>query len=60
MDQALEKPQAGRVPDGLMSPKRFSDEAKESKPTTSRKKSGFSGFVDGLVGSRKKPVIRPR
>ncbi|KAL7819916.1 mitogen-activated protein kinase [Trichoderma gracile] len=57
MDQALEKPQAGRVPDGLMSPKRFSDEAKESKPTTSRKKSGFSGFVDGLVGSRKKPVI---
>ncbi|KAL6690073.1 mitogen-activated protein kinase [Trichoderma pleuroticola] len=57
MDQALEKPQPGRVPDGLMSPKRFSDEAKEGKPSTSRKKSGFSGFVNSLVGSQKKPVI---
>lgn len=57
MDQALEKPPTGRVPDGLMSPKRFSDEAKEGKPTTSRKKSGFSGFVNSLVGSQKKPVI---
>lgn len=41
-------------------PKRFSDEAKET-PTrigsVLRKKSGFSGFVSGLVGSPKKPVI---
>lgn len=57
MDQALEKPQPGRVSDSLMSPKRFSDETKEAKPTTSRKKSGFSGFVNSLVGSQKKPVI---
>lgn len=56
MDQALEKSQTGRVPDGLMSPKRFSDEAKD-KPPNSRKKSGFSGFVNSLVGSQKKPII---
>ncbi|GFP57975.1 hypothetical protein ACSS6W_007127 [Trichoderma asperelloides] len=55
---ALEKSQAGRMADaGLMSPKRFSDEGKDSKPTTSRKKSGFSGFVNSLVGSQRKPVI---
>ncbi|KAL7900161.1 kinase-like domain-containing protein [Trichoderma sp. SZMC 28014] len=55
---ALEKTTAARVADaGLMSPKRFSDEAKDSKPTTSRKKSGFSGFVNSLVGSQRKPVI---
>ncbi|KAM0254871.1 hypothetical protein ACHAQJ_006308 [Trichoderma viride] len=55
---ALEKSQAGRAIDaGLMSPKRFSDEAKEPKPTTTRKKSGFSGFVNSLVGSQRKPVI---
>lgn len=54
---ALEKAQAGRVDTGLMSPKRYSDEAKEPKPLTTRKKSGFSGFVNSLVGSQKKPVI---
>lgn len=54
---ALEKATAARVDTGLMSPKRFSDEAKDSKPTTSRKKSGFSGFVNSLVGSQRKPVI---
>ncbi|RFU77138.1 ste ste20 paka kinase [Trichoderma arundinaceum] len=59
MDPAgLDRASTGRPADaGLMSPKRFSDEAKEAKPTTSRKKSGFSGFVNSLVGSQKKPVI---
>ncbi|KAK5987872.1 Serine/threonine-protein kinase MST20 [Cladobotryum mycophilum] len=53
----LEKPQGGRVVEPpLMSPKRYSDEGKEPKPP-SRKKTGFSGFVNSLVGSQKKPVI---
>lgn len=38
-------------------PKRASDEAKEPRLGVLRKKSGFSGFVSGLVGSPKKPVI---
>jgi p21-activated kinase 1 len=38
--------------------KRYSDEGKEAKmPGVLRKKSGFSGFVSGLVGTPKKPVI---
>ncbi|ROT36249.1 Pkinase-domain-containing protein [Sodiomyces alkalinus F11] len=41
----------------LLSPKRYSDEGKDSKPGNIRKKSGFSGFVNSLVGSQKKPVI---
>ncbi|SPO04981.1 related to Smu1 - Ste20-like protein kinase [Cephalotrichum gorgonifer] len=38
-------------------PKRFSDEGKDPKVGILRKKSGFSGFVSGLVGSPKKPII---
>ncbi|KAH6843104.1 hypothetical protein B0I37DRAFT_393428 [Chaetomium sp. MPI-CAGE-AT-0009] len=38
--------------------KRYSDETKESKlPSMLRKKSGFSGFMNSLVGSPKKPLI---
>ncbi|KAL2134438.1 hypothetical protein VTI74DRAFT_210 [Chaetomium olivicolor] len=38
--------------------KRYSDESKESKiPSVLRKKSGFSGFMNSLVGSPKKPLI---
>ncbi|KAL2018257.1 hypothetical protein VTK56DRAFT_1011 [Thermocarpiscus australiensis] len=44
--------------DGIVSPKRYSDESKESKiPSVLRKKSGFSGFMNSLVGSQKKPTI---
>ena len=40
------------------SAKRFSDEAKEPKMSSVlRKKSGFSGFMNSLVGSPKKPLI---
>ncbi|PKS11506.1 hypothetical protein jhhlp_003271 [Lomentospora prolificans] len=51
-----EKPQDTKVIE-LSSSKRFSDEAKEPRVAVLRKKSGFSGFVSGLVGSPKKPVI---
>lgn len=38
--------------------KRYSDESKESKlPIMLRKKSGFSGFMNSLVGAPKKPLI---
>lgn len=38
--------------------KRYSDESKESKiPSVLRKKSGFSGFMNSLVGSPRKPLI---
>lgn len=36
---------------GTLSPKRFSGEAQTSKPTTFRKKSGFSSFVNSMLGS---------
>ena len=59
-----EKPTDTRVVEHPVSgPKRFSDEANEPKigepkiGSILRKKSGFSGFVSGLVGSPKKPVI---
>ncbi|SPJ77173.1 related to Smu1 - Ste20-like protein kinase [Fusarium torulosum] len=38
-------------------PKRYSDDGRDFKPTVLRKKSGFSGFMNSLVGSPKKPVI---
>ncbi|OAA70316.1 sexual development serine/threonine kinase PakA [Cordyceps fumosorosea ARSEF 2679] len=40
-------------------PNRYSDESGgvPSKPPNVRKKSGFSGFVNSLVGSQKKPMI---
>ncbi|KAK3316180.1 hypothetical protein B0H66DRAFT_560636 [Apodospora peruviana] len=38
--------------------KRYSDESKDSRmPGMLRKKSGFSGFMNSLVGSPKKPLI---
>lgn len=44
--------------DSASSFKRYSDESKESKiPSMLRKKSGFSGFMNSLVGSPKKPLI---
>ncbi|KAG7286089.1 Serine/threonine-protein kinase 4 [Staphylotrichum longicolle] len=44
--------------DSASSFKRYSDESKESKiPSILRKKSGFSGFMNSLVGSPKKPLI---
>ncbi|KXX83454.1 Serine/threonine-protein kinase ste20 [Madurella mycetomatis] len=44
--------------EAVMAPKRYSDETKESKiPSVLRKKSGFSGFMNSLVGSPKKPLI---
>ncbi|KZL81850.1 ste ste20 paka protein kinase protein [Colletotrichum incanum] len=53
-----EKSQGGRVTDNSMiSPKRYSDEAKEPRMGVLRKKSGFSGFMNSLVGTPKKPVI---
>ncbi|KAH7312305.1 ste20-like protein [Stachybotrys elegans] len=59
MDPSIaEKIQGGRVVDnGITSPKRFSDEGKEPKPGVLRKKSGFSGFMNSLVGAPKKPTI---
>ncbi|WYZ37862.1 hypothetical protein EsH8_II_001368 [Colletotrichum jinshuiense] len=53
-----EKSQGGRVTESSMiSPKRYSDEAKEPRMGVLRKKSGFSGFMNSLVGTPKKPVI---
>lgn len=48
-----------RVEAQAVTPKRYSDESGgiPSKPPTVRKKSGFSGFVNSLVGSQKKPMI---
>jgi len=52
-----EKPPTARM-DSSSTSKRYSDESKESKvPGMLRKKSGFSGFMSGLVGSPKKPLI---
>lgn len=53
-----EKTNDTRVMEGpVAGPKRASDETKEPRLGVLRKKSGFSGFVSGLVGSPKKPVI---
>jgi p21-activated kinase 1 len=53
-----EKSQGNRTSDNaILSPKRLSDETKEPRTAVLRKKSGFSGFVSGLVGSPKKPII---
>jgi p21-activated kinase 1 len=53
-----EKSQGSKVSDNqIVSPKRFSDDGREPRVTMLRKKSGFSGFVSGLVGSPKKPII---
>lgn len=47
------KPSESQLPGS----KRFSDETKETRITVLRKKSGFTGFMSGLVGSPKKPQI---
>jgi hypothetical protein len=53
-----EKAQGSRIMENqLTSPKRFSDESKDPKIAVLRKKSGFSSFMSGLVGSPKKPII---
>lgn len=60
MDSTLaEKGLGPRAPtDGpSVNSKRYSDEGRDSKPTVLRKKSGFSGFMNSLVGSPKKPII---
>ncbi|KAI8687298.1 Non-specific serine/threonine protein kinase [Fusarium sp. Ph1] len=60
MDSSLsEKGLGPRVPtDGpSINPKRYSDDGRDSKPAVLRKKSGFSGFMNSLVGSPKKPII---
>ncbi|KEY69134.1 hypothetical protein S7711_04917 [Stachybotrys chartarum IBT 7711] len=59
MDPSItEKVQGGRGSEnGILSPKRFSDEGKEPRAGVLRKKSGFSGFMNSLVGSPKKPII---
>jgi p21-activated kinase 1 len=41
----------------LISPKRYSDETKEPKSAMIRKKSGFSGFMNSLVGSPRRVNI---
>lgn len=47
-----------RVEAQAATPKRYSDETgAPTKPPNTRKKSGFSGFVNSLVGSQKKPMI---
>ncbi|KAK3384523.1 hypothetical protein B0T24DRAFT_89478 [Lasiosphaeria ovina] len=59
-DQTLvnEKPGVTRSDSVAALPKRYSDETRESKlPSMLRKKSGFSGFMNSLVGSPKKPLI---
>ncbi|KAL5604429.1 hypothetical protein BROUX41_002401 [Berkeleyomyces rouxiae] len=44
----------------VLAAKRLSDETKENgtgRPSVTRMKSGFSGFMSGLVGNTKKPLI---
>ncbi|CAM1506403.1 Fc.00g060440.m01.CDS01 [Cosmosporella sp. VM-42] len=58
MDSSLsEKSQGSRGPESHLVNKRYSDDGKEVKSAVLRKKSGFSGFMNSLVGSPKKPVI---
>ncbi|KAF9876355.1 ste20-like protein [Colletotrichum karsti] len=52
-----EKSQGRVTESSMISPKRYSDEAKEPRMGVLRKKSGFSGFMNSLVGTPKKPVI---
>lgn len=41
----------------LISPKRYSDEAKDLKNAALKKKGGFSGFMNSLVGSPRRVNI---
>ncbi|KAL1838703.1 hypothetical protein VTJ49DRAFT_2293 [Mycothermus thermophilus] len=57
-DVPIMSEKANSKADAAASHKRYSDESKESKiPSMLRKKSGFSGFMNSLVGSPKKPLI---
>ncbi|KAL2264669.1 hypothetical protein VTJ83DRAFT_7179 [Remersonia thermophila] len=57
-DVTIMSEKASAKADAVASHKRYSDESKESKlPSMLRKKSGFSGFMNSLVGSPKKPLI---
>ncbi|SPQ23208.1 efc0c3b2-d0d6-479d-b987-00b4e652af8b [Thermothielavioides terrestris] len=54
----LSEKASGSKADSGAPTKRYSDESKESKlPSMLRKKSGFSGFMNSLVGSQRKPLI---
>lgn len=63
MDPSIsEKVQGGRPGDRpiehtVTNTKRYSDDGKDLKSAVLRKKSGFTGFMNSLVGSPKKPVI---
>jgi len=52
-DRMMNEKQTPRIGENqLISPKRYSDETKDSKPGVIRKKSGFSGFMSSIgVGS---------
>lgn len=50
-DRINEKMPARVAENQLISPKRYSDETKEPKSVALRKKTGFSGFMNSLVGS---------
>jgi p21-activated kinase 1 len=53
-----EKPTISKTESSTSGSKRYSDEARENKMAgVLRKKSGFSGFMNSLVGSPKKPLI---
>ena len=60
MDPSIaEKTQGGRsaTENQSIAPNRYSDEGKEPKSATQRRKGGFTGFMNSLVGSQKKPTI---
>jgi len=52
-----EKAPARVAENQLISPKRYSDETKEPKSAALRKKTGFSGFMNSLVGSPRRVNI---
>jgi p21-activated kinase 1 len=57
-EKSNEKTSPPRAADNqVASPKRYSDEAKDSKPTVLRKKSGFSAMLSSMVGSPRRVNI---
>lgn len=57
LDRATEKTPSRIGENHILSPNRYSDEAKEPKSGVLRKKSGFSGFMNSLVGSPRRVNI---
>lgn len=55
MNEKLTQPRISE--NQLISPKRYSDESKEPKNMALRKKTGFSGFMNSLVGSPRRVNI---